>query len=110
MSSCLRAKNWLRFAISSPLRSADRLAIQARGQIRIGCQICKLRNRMRLAPEGCRHGERIDSLFLPPGTLIAASMELTVVQPANRDSGPVADFPPHRPLLGKLEVVRIGWR
>jgi len=65
---------------------------------------------MRPAPEGRRHGERIDSLFLPPGTLIAASMELTVVQPANRDGGPVADFPPHRPLLGKLEVVRIGWR
>ena len=48
-------------------------------------------------------------MTLPPCMLTAASMELTVVQPANRDGGPVADFPPHRPLLGKFDVVGIGW-
>jgi hypothetical protein len=48
-------------------------------------------------------------LSLPPCVLIAASLELTVVESADGDGEPVADFPPHRPLLGKLEVARIGW-
>src|SRR6516225_1934571 len=63
---------------------------------------------MRPAPEGCRHGERIDSLFSPPGTLIAGPVELTVVQPANRDGEPITDFPSHRSLLRELEVVGVG--
>jgi hypothetical protein len=63
---------------------------------------------MCLAPQGCRDREGIDPLALPPGTLIAASMELTVVQPADRDGEPVADPSSHRPLLGKLDVVGIG--
>jgi hypothetical protein len=36
-------------------------------------------------------------------------MELTTVQPADRDGEPVADFSPDRPLLGKLDVVGIRW-
>ena len=62
---------------------------------------------MRLAPQGCRDGQRIDPLTLPPGTLIAAPVELTVVQPADRDGEAVADSSSHRPLLGKLDVVGI---
>src|SRR6516162_2271782 len=63
---------------------------------------------MRPAPEGCRGGERIDSLFPPPGTLVAAPVELTVVQPANRDGEPITDFPTHRSLLREFEVVGVG--
>jgi hypothetical protein len=35
-------------------------------------------------------------------------MELTMVQTADRDGEPVANFPTHCPLLGKLDVVGIG--
>ena len=62
---------------------------------------------MRLAPQGCRDREGINPLARPPGPLIAASVEFTMVQPADRDREPIADFPPHRPLLGKLDVVGI---
>ena len=63
---------------------------------------------MCLAPQGCGDRKRIDPLALPPGPLIAASMELAVVQPANRDGEAVANSSSHRPLLGKLDVVGIG--
>ena len=32
-----------------------------------------------------------------------------MVQPADGNREPVADFPPHRSLLCKLDVVGIGW-
>jgi hypothetical protein len=62
---------------------------------------------MRFGPKVRRNGQWIDLLLFPPRTLIAASMELTVVQTADRDGEPVADFSSHRPLLGKLNLVGI---
>jgi len=44
---------------------------------------------------------------LPPGAFVAAPMQLAMVQPANRNGELVADFPPHRSLLGKFDVVGI---
>jgi hypothetical protein len=42
-----------------------------------------------------------------PGALIAAPVQLTVMQPADRNGEAVAHFPPHRPLLRELDVVGI---
>ena len=63
---------------------------------------------MRLAPQGCRDREGIDALALPPGTLIATSMELAVVQPANRDGEAVANSSSHRSLLRKFYMMGVG--
>jgi hypothetical protein len=62
---------------------------------------------MRPAPKTCCNGERIDPLVLPPSAFIAASVEVSVVQPANGHGEPVADLAPHRPLLGKFEVMGV---
>ena len=59
-------------------------------------------------PKPCRNGQRIDPVDLPPRAFVATAMELTMVQPAKRDGEAVADLAPHRPLLGKLDVVGIG--
>ena len=40
---------------------------------------------------------------------IASPVQFTMVQPADGNREPVADFPPHRSLLCKLDVVGIGW-
>jgi len=64
---------------------------------------------MSLGPKAGRRGQRIDLLLFPPGTLIALSVQFTVVQSADWDGEPVVDFPPHRQLLGELDVVRIRW-
>src|SRR4029077_17198116 len=68
-------------------------------------QIC-----MRTVPEVSGNHNGIDSLPSPPGTLIAAPMQLSVVEPADGNGEPVADFPPHRPLLSELDVMGIGRR
>ena len=65
---------------------------------------------MRLRPQARGNDQGIESLFLPPGALVAAPMEFAMVQPADRDSETVADPTPHRPLLRKLDVVGIRWR
>ena len=62
---------------------------------------------MRPLPKACRNGKRIDPLVLPPGALIAAPVQLTMVQPANGHGELVADLASHRPLLRKLDVVGI---
>ena len=62
---------------------------------------------MRPAPEACGNHKRIDPLAIPPGALVAPPVEFTVVEPANGNGEPVADLPPHRALLGKLDVVGI---
>src|SRR6516225_3198838 len=59
------------------------------------------------APEVSGTHKRIDPLALPPGALIAAPVQLAMVQPADRDGEAVADLAPHRPLLRKLEVVGV---
>jgi hypothetical protein len=82
-------------------------AVEVGGQIHVACQICRWRDRVRPRPQGCRDRDGIDAMAPPPGTFIAAPVKLAMVQPADRDGEPVADFSAHRPLLGKLDVVRI---
>src|ERR1700722_18667619 len=62
---------------------------------------------MRLVPKRCGHGQGLDPLALPPGGLVTLPVEFTMVQPADGYREPVADFPPHRPRLSKLDVVGI---
>ena len=62
---------------------------------------------MRLAPKRCGDDQRIDRMALPPGALVTTPVEFAVVQSANGHREPVTDFPAHRPLLGKLDVVGI---
>ena len=62
---------------------------------------------MRLGPKVRRNGQWIDPLAFPPGALIAASVELTMMQPADRNGEAVAHFPPQRPLLCELDVMGI---
>src|SRR6516165_9374060 len=80
------------------------IALGALGALDVCCSRSEL---MRLGPKVRRNGQRIDPLALPPGALIAASVELPMVQPADRDGEAVAHFPPHRPLLCKFDVVGI---
>jgi hypothetical protein len=63
--------------------------------------------RMRVGPQARGNGEGINPLALPPGVLVAATMKLSVVQPADRHGEAVADPAPHRSLLCELDVVRI---
>ena len=61
------------------------------------------------APKGCSDTEGFDPFAIPPGALVATLMEFAMVQPADGNREPVADFPSHRSLLRKLDVVGIGW-
>ena len=76
----------------------------------IPCEVCSWHDRMRLTPKGCGKDERIDPLTLPPSALVAPSVEFTMVQPADGNGEAVADLPPHRTLLSKLDVVGIRRR
>src|ERR1700722_19907580 len=62
---------------------------------------------MRLAPKRGGNLQGLDRLALPPGALATLAVELAVVQPADGYREPVADFPPHRPRLCKLDMVGI---
>ena len=62
---------------------------------------------MRVGPQARGNGEGINALALPPGPLVAATVELSMVQPANGHGEAVADLAPHRPLLRELDVVGI---
>src|SRR6516225_4748679 len=62
---------------------------------------------MRLGPKVRRNGQRINPLAFPPGALVAASVELTMMQPADRNGEAVAHFSPHRPLLRKFDMMGI---
>ena len=110
----LRASNWLRFVILREARG-DASAVKMpslkfavdRCEL-IPCEVCSnWHNRMRLAPKNCGNDEGIDTSALPPGALVAAPVQFTVVQLAEGDGEAVADLPPHRALLGKLDVVGI---
>jgi hypothetical protein len=82
-------------------------AIDVCDQIDVACQICKRGNRMGSAPKRCCDSERIDPMAVPPGALVAASVKLTMVQPANGHGEAVTDFAAHRPLLREFDVVGI---
>ena len=64
-------------------------------------------DRVRPGPKCCGNREGVDPLVLPPGALVAPPVEFTVVQPADGNGEAVADFPSHRPLLCKFDVVGI---
>src|SRR6516164_11068635 len=77
----------------------------------IPCKVCNSwRGCMRPSPKNSRHGQGIDPLSFPPGALVAASVKLTMVQPADRDGEAVTDSAAHRPLLRELDVVGIRRR
>src|SRR6516165_6263199 len=59
------------------------------------------------APEVGGNHKGIDILALPPGALIAAPVELAMVQPTDRNGEAVADLAPHRSRLRKPEVMGI---
>jgi hypothetical protein len=52
------------------------------------------RDRMRPLPKLCRYGEGINPLVLPPGALVAMSMQLLMMLAAERPGKLVADLPP----------------
>ena len=60
-----------------------------------------------LRPKRCGNDQGVDPLVLPPGALVAPPVQLTMVQPADGNGETVTDFPPHRPLLCKFDVVGI---
>ena len=114
-SSPLRTTNWLRFVISisdggrsvANTTSVELCVGPGRPVSVAHNSRVSLWRRMRFGPKGCRNGERLDPLVLPPGALVAAPVQLTVMQPANRNSELVAHLASHRPLLSKFEVVGI---
>jgi hypothetical protein len=59
------------------------------------------------APEVGGNDQGIDALVLPPGALISSSVELAIVQPADRDGEAVADPAAHRLVLRKPDVVGV---
>src|SRR4029077_12054958 len=71
---------------------------------------CSRGEPMSFGPKAGRHGQRINLLLLPPGTLIALPVKFTVVQSANGNGEPVADFSSHPALLSEPDVVGIGRR
>jgi hypothetical protein len=113
MSFCLRAKNWIPFdnlTAACAAGTIDKIS-PVEFSVDRGSLIVwdfSLHGRLRLVPKGCGDDQGIDPLALPPGALVAAPVELTMVQPANGNGKPVADFPPHRPLLCKFDVVGGG--
>src|SRR4051794_13342214 len=76
----------------------------------LACAIQKCFNTMRRLPKCSGHGQWLDPVLVPPGTFVAAPMQFAVVQPANGNGESIAYLAHHRPLLGKLDVMRIGSR
>ena len=84
------------------------LSVELCGLTHVACEVSlSWIESMRPFLKGCCNGEGIDSLLPPPGAFVAAPVEFAMMQPANRNGELVADLPPHRSLLGKLEVVGI---
>jgi hypothetical protein len=68
---------------------------------------CRRGELMRLGPKLRRNGQWIDPFAVPPGALVAAPVELTMMQPADRDGEAVAHLPRQRPRLRELDVMGI---
>src|SRR4051812_22964180 len=66
--------------------------------------------RMVLVPECLCNLQRLDTLLLPPTSLIAAPVQLVVMQPAERDCEAVTHLAAGRPVLCELDVMGIGRR
>ena len=57
---------------------------------------------------GC--SRRIDIGFLPPSSFIAAAMHFTMVSAAEWHGEFIAHLAAKPPILGKAQMMRIGWR
>ena len=62
---------------------------------------------MRLEPQHSRGSSRINPNFTPPCRLIAATMDLAMMAPAQRHREFVADLAAKRPALREAQVMRI---
>ena len=65
---------------------------------------------MRLEPERAGGGVRINAGLLPPCRFVATAMDLTMMAAAERHSELVADLATKCLLLGKAQMMGIGWR
>jgi hypothetical protein len=63
---------------------------------------------MGLKPQLAGSGARIDICGGPPGRLVTAAMQLTMVPAAERHCELVADFAPKRAVLGEAKMVWVG--
>ena len=60
-------------------------------------------------PELESDGHRVDLDCLPPGSLVACSVKLAMMNTAERDGKLIADPTTECPRLSEAEVVRITW-
>ena len=65
---------------------------------------------MRLQPQAPGSDGRINASIFPPCGFIATAMDLTMVSPAERHGELIADLAAKRPVLGKAQMMGIGWR
>jgi len=61
-----------------------------------------------LSPQRKRNGQGLDACPAPPCGFVAVSVDLAVMQTANRYGELVADLSPERTGLGKAQVMRVG--
>ena len=60
-------------------------------------------------PEPVCTEQGIDSLLLPPDTLVAPPMELVVMDTAERHRETIADLAANCPAIGESDVVGVRW-
>src|SRR6516162_3857777 len=93
-SSCLRPKNWVRFAVLRPILATGFIADEPCVDRPVSLAAHNFRwsrlARMRVGPQVRGYGEGINPLSLPPGPLVAAAVELSMVQPADGHGEAVA--------------------
>jgi hypothetical protein len=65
---------------------------------------------MGLKPQRAGGGGRIDASFLPPCRFVATAVDLAMMAAAERHGELIADLATKRPLLGKAQMMGIGWR
>ena len=65
---------------------------------------------MGLEPKRPGCSRRIDVGFLPPSSFIAAAMDFAMVSAAEWHREFVAHLAAKRPILGKAQMMSIGWR
>src|SRR5579883_2350371 len=107
MSFGLSVEYWLRFVILLPADAASsRQGLSVRFSFAGKGYIIR-RHRVGFLPDTCGDLQGIDPVALPPRALVAAPMQLAVMKPAKGNREAVTDFPPHRALFCKFEVVGI---
>jgi hypothetical protein len=65
---------------------------------------------MRLQPQRAGGGGRVNASLLPPCRFVATAMDFAMMAAAERHGEFVADLSPERPMLGKAQMMGIGWR